>query len=149
MDKSHTAETPDEDPREESAPSEGEPRTATSREIADDYVQEHFGVSLAELEERYGDRATTTEPWGDCTTERVAAIEPNEVTAGVHVRRVDVDEAFEDMPFMIELEQWFPAEDDRVGDVVALHGEHAALKLIAALASVTSSRFDEVPWDVE
>ena len=147
-DKGHTAETPDEDPRDDR--DEGErKRNVRTRDLVDDYLWEQYGFGLTKVEEELADRAMTEPPFEDVTTEHVAAISPNEVTAGVHVRRVDVDERIDDMPFMVELEQYFPPEDDRAGDTVALHGEHAVLELIAALAQVTSSRFEEVPWDVE
>lgn len=147
-DKTRTVETPDKDSSDD--PNEGErKRNVRTRDLVDDYLWEQYGFGLTKVEEELADRAMTEPPWDDVTTEHVAAISPNEVTAGVHVRRVDVDERIDDMPFMVELEQYFPPEDDRAGDTVALHGEHALLELIAALASVTSSRFEEVPWDVD
>jgi hypothetical protein len=146
-DRSSTAETPDEDPRDPTADEREEKKqNATSREIADDYLWEQFGFGVDRLEQ-YWDSRGPANTFEDCTTETVEAVSPNEVTAGVHVRRIDVDELYDDMPFMIEVEQYFPPEDGREGDTVALHGEHAVLQLIAALADLSSERFEEVPWE--
>jgi hypothetical protein len=116
------------------------------REIADDYLWEHFGFGVERLEE-YWDSRGPADTFEDCTTETIEAVSPNEVAAGVHVRRVDVDELFDEMPFVVEIEQHFPPEDGREGDTVALHGEHAILQLLSALADLSSDRFEEVPWD--
>lgn len=150
-DRSKVAETPDEDPRaEEEELREGDIRDdVTTREIVDDWLWEQYGFGVTRLEEEFGDLAPTESAFDSCSSETIEAVEPNEVTAGVHVRRVDVDETFDDMPFMVELHQHFPPEDNRAGDTVAIHGEHAVLQTIAALAQVTTGRFEEVPWDVE
>lgn len=148
-DSSKKAQTPDENSLGEKNLEEGNVRNdVTTREIVDDWLREQFGFGVTHLEEQYGDRATTASPFADCTSRQIQAVRPNEVTAGVRVRRVDVDEQHEDMPFMVELHQHFPAEDNRKGDTVAIHGEHAVLQTIASLADVVTGRFEEVPWDV-
>jgi len=81
-----------------------------------------------------------------CSSETVQAVAPNEVTAGLEVTRIDVDERWDDMPPMFELHQDYPAEDDVEGDSVYIHGEHAVLEVIGALSELLAGRFEEVPW---
>jgi hypothetical protein len=120
---------------------------ATPREIVDDWLHEHYGVGLATIGETFGDSEPAESRFADCTNRTVRAVDPNEVTAGVDVVRIDVDDRVEDMPFMVVVRQYFPPEDDRDGDTVAMHGEHAVLQTISALSDVLSDRFEEVPWD--
>jgi hypothetical protein len=127
---------------------EGELRgDATPKELVDDWLHEHYGVGLATIERTFGDSEPAESRFDDCTSRTIRAVKPNEVTAGVDVARIDVDDRFEDIPFMVELRQYFPPEDDRDGDTVAMHGEHAVLQTISALSDVLADRFEEVPWD--
>ena len=128
-------------------PEDGRREETTLRDLVDGWLREHYDIGLATIEEEFGDSSRTRDWLENCTSRTVRAVEPNEVTAGVDVTRVDVDEAFDDMPFMVTLEQYFPPEDDREGEEVCMHGQHAVLQTIAALAAVTADRFEEVPWD--
>ncbi|WP_058366942.1 hypothetical protein [Haloparvum sedimenti] len=148
-DKSHVAETPDEDPRDNPYARHcgqcGDPAVArgedgglyceahdpdrcregeirddvSTREIVDDWLWEQYGFGVTRLEEEFGDLAPTESGFDTCSSETIVAVEPNEVTAGVHVRRVDVDQEFGDMPFMVELHQKGGVPEKRA-QVVAL-----------------------------
>lgn len=81
----------------------------------------------------------------DCPSETLMAVPVTETTAGVEVTLYDLDEA--DMPYMVEVHQYYPPEDDEEGESVYLHGEYATLQLISALSELPSERFSEVPFD--
>lgn len=76
-------------------------------------------------------------------SETVRAVEPNDTTAGLDVTLIDLPDP---EPPMVELHQHFPPEDDQEGDSVYIHGEHAALQTITALAELVATRHDAYPW---
>lgn len=81
----------------------------------------------------------------DYPSERVLAVPVTETTAGVELTLYDLDEL--DYPFMVELHQHYPPEDDQEGESVYLHGEYATFQLLSALSDLVSDRFEEAPYD--
>lgn len=113
------------------------------RKGVDDWPTEGEAAEIqADLEESSDTDWTDSYP---STTFR--AVEPNAVTAGLDVTIYELDDA--DAPPMFELHQHYPEEDDEEGGSVYVHGEHAALSVIAGLSRALSERFEEVPWDDE
>lgn len=91
--------------------------------------------------------ADDTDPMDQYPSETIRAVEPNEVTAGVDVTLYDLDEL--NFPFMIEVKEYWPPEDEKEAETVAFYGGHASLAVASTILDLVGDRFDAMPWDLE
>lgn len=77
-------------------------------------------------------------------SETIRAVDPDDVTSGIDITLYDLDRI--DSPLMVEIQNYYPPEDDYEGSSVYIHGEYAVLQTLTALADLLSDRFDEYPW---